>query len=225
MNREPFRNLLLPLLALWQLAAADARAQTTNARPFEAEILAFEAVDKTNPPPRGAILFIGSSSIRKWTRLEQVFRGYKVINRGFGGSQISDSVYYADRIVIPYQPQRIVLFAGSNDLDAGKTAEQVFDDFKSFVHKVRGALPKVEIDYISITTSPLRWHEVEQVKKANGLISSWILTQNRLSFINVFPATLGQDGQPKPELYLPDRLHLNAQGYAIWTSIIEPYLK
>jgi lysophospholipase L1-like esterase len=225
MNRSLLRNLLLPLLAIWQMAAAGGLAQTTNSRPFEAEILAFEAMDKTNPPPHGAILFTGSSSIRFWTTLAQDFKSHKVINRGFGGSQMSDLVYYADRIVVPYQPVRIVLFAGSNDLDAGKTAEQVFADFKEFVQKVRGALPKVEIDYISITTSPLRWHEVETVKKANGLISSWIVTQDHLTFINVFPATLGEDGRPKPELFRRDGLHMNAQGYAIWTSIIEPYLK
>ena len=134
-------------------------------------------------------------------------------------------VYYVDRIVIPYQPQRIVFFAGSNDLDAGKTAEQVFDDFKIFVQRVRAALPKVEMDYISITTSPLRWPEVEQVKKANGLIASWITAQDHLTFINVFPATLGQDRQPKAEFFLADRLHMNARGYALWISIIEPCLK
>jgi lysophospholipase L1-like esterase len=215
MNRPLLRNLILPLLAIWQLAAAAAPAQTTHARPFEAEIPAFETMDRSNPPPHGAILFTGSSSIRKWTTLAQDFKGHTVINRGFGGSQISDVVYYTDRIVIPYQPQRIVLFAGSNDLDAGKTAEQVFDDFKVFVQKVRGALPRVEIDYISITTSLLRWHEVEQVKKANGLISSWIIAQHHLTFINVFPATLGEDSRPKPRLFLADRLHMNAQGYAI----------
>jgi lysophospholipase L1-like esterase len=225
MNRTLLRNLIIPLLAAWQLAATHAPAQTTNSRPFETEILAFQAADKTNPPPHGAILFTGSSSIKKWTSLAQDFKGYNVINRGFGGSQISDSVYYADRIVIPYQPQRIVFFAGVNDLDAGKTPEQVFENFKAFVQKVRAGLPKVEIDYLSITTSPLRWHEVEQVKKANGLISSWIVAQNHLTFINVFPATLGEDGQPRPELFLADRLHMNAQGYALWTKIIEPYLK
>jgi lysophospholipase L1-like esterase len=225
MNRPFLRTILLPLLAVWQMAAANALAQPTHSRPFEAEILAFKAMDKTNPPPRDAILFTGSSSIRKWTTLAQDFPGHSVINRGFGGSQMSDLVYYTDRIVIPYQPRRIVYFEGSNDLDAGKTPEQVFDDFKAFVQKVRAALPKVEMDYISITTSPLRWHEVERVKKANSLISSWIQGQDHLTFIDVFPATLGKDGQPRPELFLADRLHMNARGYAIWTSIIEPYLK
>jgi lysophospholipase L1-like esterase len=225
MNRPLLRNLFLPLLAIWQIAATEAPAQTAKARPFEKEILAFEAMDKTNPPPQDAILFTGSSSIRFWTTLEQDFKGHKVINRGFGGSQMSDVVYYANRIVIPYQPHKIVLFAGTNDLDAGKTPEQVFEDFKDFVKKILEALPKVEIDYISITTSPSRWHEVEKVKKANDLISSWIKTQDHLTFINVFPATLGEEGKPMPGFFRVDRLHMNAKGYALWTSIIEPYLK
>jgi lysophospholipase L1-like esterase len=224
MNRPLLRGLILPLSAIWQLAAADLPAQSTNSQRFEAEILAFEAMDKTNPPPRDAILFTGSSSIRFWITMAQDFKGHKVINRGFGGSQIFDLVNYADRIVIPYQPRQIVFFAGSNDLDAGKTPKQVCDDFKAFVQKVRGALPKVEIDFISITTSPLRWREVEKVKEANGLISSWIKQQNRLTFINVFPATLGEDGKPKAEFFRADRLHMNAKGYAIWTSMIGPYL-
>jgi lysophospholipase L1-like esterase len=223
-NRFKSIGLVLPLVAFW-LLAANAPAQTLHARLFAPEIRAFEAMDKTNPPPRGAILFTGSSSIRKWTTLAEDFKGHTVLNRGFGGSHLSDLVYYTDRIVIPYQPQRIVFFAGSNDLDAGKTPEQVFEDFKLFVQKVRAALPKVEMDYIAITTSPLRWREVGEVKKANALISSWIKTQDHLTFIDVFPATLGPDGQPKPEYFLADRLHMNARGYAIWTSIIEPYLK
>ena len=156
MGRPLLRNLTLPLLAIWLVAAADVPAQATNSRPLEAEILAFEAIDKTNPPPHGAILFTGSSSIRQWTTLAQDFKGHDVINRGFGGSQISDVSFITQPIVIPYQPRRIVLFAASNDLDAGKTAEEVSDDFKAFVRKVRKALPEVEIDYISITTCPLR---------------------------------------------------------------------
>jgi len=225
MNRLLSRNLIPALLAIWQLAAADAPAQTTPSRAFEAEIMGFERADKTRPPPHHPILFTGSSSIRKWTTLALDFKGHHVINRGFGGSQISDLIYYADRVVIRYQPQQIFFFAGSNDIDAGKTPEQVFDDFKAFVQKVRAAVPNVEMDYISITTSPLRWREVEEVKKANGLISTWIKTQDHLTFIDVFPATLGEDGRPKPEYFLADRLHMNARGYALWTSIIEPYLK
>jgi lysophospholipase L1-like esterase len=187
--------------------------------------MAFERADKIRPPAHHPILFTGSSSIRKWTSLARDFKGHHVINRGFGGSQMSDLIYYADRIVIPYRPQQIFFFEGSNDLDAGKTPEQVFNDFKTFVEKVRASLPGVEMDYICITTSPLRWRQVDEVKKANGLISTWIKTQDHLTFIDVFPATLGEDGRPNPDYFVADRLHMNARGYALWTKIIEPYLK
>jgi lysophospholipase L1-like esterase len=207
----------LALMLLLQAARADSRR-------FEAEIAAFEAADKANPPPKNAILFIGSSSIRKWTTLARDFPRHKVINRGFGGSQMADSVYYFDRIVTPYHPRVIVLFAGTNDLDAGKTPEEVFEDFVAFANKVRAALPDARLDYISISTSPSRWHEFQKVKRANQLIRDYISQNDRLEYIDVLPAMLGPDGRPNRDIYVADRLHLNARGYAIWQSIIEPYL-
>ena len=211
------RTLLALLLVVQAARAADPGR-------FAADIAAFEAADKTNPPPRNAILFIGSSSIVKWKTLARDFPGHQVINRGFGGSHLSDSVYYFDRIVAPYQPRMIVLFAGSNDINAGKTPEEVFDDFKAFADKVRAGLPGARLDYISITTSPSRWNDFEKVRKANRLIRDYISQDNRLEFIDVLPAMLGPDGQPNPDIYVSDRLHLNAKGYAIWQSIIGPYL-
>lgn len=200
------------------------QAARADSRRFEAEIAAFEAADKANPPPKNAILFIGSSSIRKWTTLARDFPRHKVINRGFGGSQMADSVYYFDRIVTPYHPRVIVLFAGTNDLDAGKTPEEVFEDFVAFANKVRAALPDARLDYISISTSPSRWHEFQKVKRANQLIRDYISQNDRLEYIDVLPAMLGPDGRPNRDIYVADRLHLNARGYAIWQSIIEPYL-
>src|SRR5580704_1502270 len=123
MNLPRLRNFILALAAVWQLAAANAPAQTTHPGVFESEIMAFERADKIRPPPHHPILFTGSSSIRKWTSLARDFKGHHVINRGFGGSQMSDLIYYADRIVVPYHPQQIFFFEGSNDLDAGKTPE------------------------------------------------------------------------------------------------------
>lgn len=200
------------------------QAARADSRRFEAEIAAFEAADKANPPPKNAILFIGSSSIRKWTTLARDFPRHKVINRGFGGSQMADSVYYFDRIVTPYHPRVIVLFAGTNDLDAGKTPEEVFEDFVAFANKVRAALPDARLDYISISTSPSRWHEFQKVKRANQLIRDYISQNDRLEYIDVLPAMLGPDGRPNRDIYVADRLHLNARGYAIWQSIIDPYL-
>jgi len=211
-------------LAVFLLAAASLCAQTVP-EPFESEIKAFEASDKTNPPPKGAILFIGSSSIRLWKTLAQDFPKHQVINRGFGGSQIIDSVNYAERIVIPYQPRQIILYAGGNDINADKSPEEVFADFKSFVDKVQRALPGMPIAYISIAPNPARWSQVEKIRAANQLIANYVRESPKLTFINVFPKMLGADGQPRAELFGPDRLHMNPKGYELWTSFIESYLK
>jgi lysophospholipase L1-like esterase len=199
--------------------------EKSKSSPFESEIKAFEASDRTNPPPQEGILFIGSSSIRLWKTLARDFPGRNVINRGFGGSQIIDSVQFADRVVLPYQPKQIILYAGGNDINAGKTPEEVFADFKAFVGKVQARLPATDIAYVSIAPNPARWAQVEKVKAANRLIEAFTAMNRKLTFINVFPRMLAEDGQPRPEIYAPDRLHMNAKGYELWVSIIKPYLK
>jgi len=200
------------------------RAATTNAAPFEKEILAFEAADKTNPPPPGANLFIGSSSIRLWTSLAEHFPKHRVVNRGFGGSQIIDSVRYAKRIVLPYKPQLIVLYAGGNDINAGKTPEQVAADYRAFVKTVHDALSATRIAYVSIAPNPARWAQVDRVRAANSLIEAQTRTDERLAFIDVFPKMLGEAGQPRPEIYVADRLHMNPKGYELWRGIVGPVL-
>jgi len=208
--------VILALLAL--------NASAQDPKRFEKEIAAFTNADKTNPPPKNAILFIGSSTIRKWTTLAQDFPGRKVFNRGFGGSQMSDAIYYFDRIVAPYQPGLIVLYEGSNDIDDHKTPEQVFNNFKAFVAKVHEQLPQTRLDYISILTTPVRAAEVAKVKEANRLIRDYIAHDEKLTYIDAFPAMLGPDGKPDAALFLSDRLHPNAKGYAIMQTVIAPYL-
>lgn len=215
------RHLAPAGLFLW-LFVANSLAQTAR---FAAEIKAFEASDVTNPLPSNAILFIGSSSIRLWKTLAQDFPEYKVINRGFGGSQIADSVRYVDRIVVPYKPRLIAMYAGGNDINDGKTPETVSNDFKAFVEAVHEKLPKTRIAYISIAPNPARWSQVDRVREANRLIESYIQLDKRLSFINVFPRMLGADGQPRPEIFSDDKLHMNAQGYALWKKIVGEHLQ
>ena len=192
---------------------------------WEKEIAAFEARDKTNAPPRHGILFIGSSSIRFWTNLVHDFSDKPVFNRGFGGSQIIDSVHFADRIVFPYKPKTIVMYAGGNDLNAKKPAEQVFADFKLFVETVRCRLPKTRIIFISSAPNPSRWTQIEQVRKANQLIRTFIETGSNMAYIDVHPAMLGSDGKPKPDIYRADGLHMNEKGYVLWKQVVGPYLK
>jgi lysophospholipase L1-like esterase len=218
MMRFPL-SLVLVLLTASSLCAQ----QKTNA--FEKEILAFEARDKTNPPPKHAVLFTGSSSIRMWKTLIQDFPQYRVLNRGFGGSQISDCIYFTDRIVLPYEPDVIVFYAGGNDINAKKSPEAVFNNFKEFVSKVRAKLPATKIAYISIAGNPSRWAQVEKVREANRLVREYTATQSGLSFIDVFPAMMGDDGRPKPDIFLADNLHMNEKGYAIWKRVVGEHLK
>ena len=197
--------------------------QPTSAS-WEKEIAAFESADLSHPPPQNGILFIGSSSIRLWTSLGADFPGARVINRGFGGSQIIDSACYVDRIVVPYHPRLIIFYAGGNDINAGKSREQVFADYRLFVQRVRRQLPSTRIAYVSIAPNPARWAQVDKVRETNRLIREYSSRDRRLAFIDVFHEMLGPDGQPKPDIYREDRLHMNAKGYAIWKRAIGPQL-
>ena len=191
---------------------------------WNADIQAFEASDKTNPPPANAVLFIGSSSIRFWKTLATDFPGYRVINRGFGGSDLDDSTAFADRIVAPYHPAALVMYAGDNDLQGGDSPEQVRDDFAAFVGKVRQSQPDVPIAFIAIKPSVARLGLLPKILQANKLIRDWSMTQKGVAFLDVVPAMLDAQGQPKPDLFIEDGLHMNAKGYALWVAQVAPWL-
>jgi lysophospholipase L1-like esterase len=230
-DRFTLRWLAVSLTACALLAAANAHATDPTTSPaspsakWEKEIAAFEEADRHSPPPQGAIVFVGSSTIRMWKTLADDFAGYRVINRGFGGSELADSVYFADRIVIAYKPRMIVLFAGTNDINAGKSPEQVFADYQAFVAKVRAALPDVRIAYLSIAPCPSRWKQADKQLKVNHLIRDFAAAHEKLDYIEVWSQLLGPDGQPRADLYLADGLHPNAEGYRIRANTIRPHLE
>jgi len=197
---------------------------THNSGKWEKDIAAFAASDQTNPPPANCIVFVGSSSIRRWTTLASDFPALPVINRGFGGSQLADCVNFAERIITRYHPREVVVYAGGNDINAGKQPEVVFGDFVALVAKIRAGSPKAHICSISIAPTPRRWEQVDKVKHLNRLIESYC-QRHGLDFINVFPLMLRPDGKPKPDIFIADRLHLNATGYAIWKKAVRPHLK
>jgi lysophospholipase L1-like esterase len=209
-------------LSLFAQAPAE-KKQPPEAR-WEKDILAFEAADKTHPPPQDAVLFIGSSSILMWANLAQAFPGHKVLNRGFGGSQLSDSVAFVSRIVTPYRPRLVVLYAGDNDIASGKAPERVLADFKAFASKIHAALPETRIAYIAIKPCPLREKLLAQVKSANHLIQQHATSDKRLLFVDVFTPMLNQEGRPRADLCLKDGLHPNAQCYELWASLLRPVL-
>lgn len=191
---------------------------------WEKAIQAFEASDRKSPPPEGAMLFIGSSNIARWKTLAQDFPEHKVINRGFGGSQISDSVQFAGRLVIPYKPRLIVLSAGGNDLNAKKSPEKVAADYLAFVKTVRAALPDVRIAFIAISPSPARWSQHEQQIMANRLIREAAAKGQNLDYVDLWDQYLGPNGQPREELFVADRLHYNDAGYRIRVAVMKKYL-
>ncbi|MDX1947599.1 MAG: SGNH/GDSL hydrolase family protein [Pirellulaceae bacterium] len=212
------------LLFVVALAAPLAAQEKKPGNRFEKEILAYEAADKKSPPEPGAILFAGASGIRLWKTLAQDFPEHRVLNRGFGGSTIADAIHFADRIIIPYQPKLIVLQSGGNDLNGGKSPQQVADDFAAFVAKVRGKLPEVPIVFMSIQPSPARWSQVEKQKETNALIRKLCEAGENLRYLNAFDAFLNADGQPRGELFVDDKLHHNAAGYKVRAELVRPYL-
>ena len=191
---------------------------------WEKTIQAFERRDVENPPPKGEILFIGSSSIRLWKTSED-FPEFTIINRGFGGSQTADSVEFANRIAIPYAPRLVVLYAGDNDISSGKSPEQVLEDTKTFFAVLHEALPDTRIVYVAIKPSLARWRLVEKMRAANALIRAHCETDARLEFVDIDTPMLGDDGKPREELFIQDGLHLSREGYDLWNSIIRPYLR
>ena len=182
---------------------------------WEASLRRFEARDRIQPAPAGAILFTGSSSITLWSNLAQDMAPLPALNRGFGGSRMADVVHYAERIVRPYHPRAVVLFAGTNDIADPKpaTAQQVFEGYLAFVSAVQVALPATPIFYISITPTPLHWKYWPVVREANRLIQVHTETDPLLHFIDIASALLGTDGLPDRHLFRRDRLHPNARGY------------
>lgn len=198
----------------------------SNAQPFADEIKAFKKQDSLQLPPKNSILFVGSSSFRLWKNVQNDFPGYPIINRGFGGSSFPDVIRYEKDIIFPYDPRQIVIYCGENDLAASDTisAKLVFERFKTLFYDIRNKWPKVQVAFVSIKPSPSRWRLKSKVEESNALIKQFLKKKKKTSFIDVYHKMLGPDGTPLPDIFIEDKLHMNAKGYAIWKKEIEPYL-
>lgn len=217
--------LLLCVLSLTG-AVAGPEGQPADPDPnrFAQEIKAFADWDSKNAVPADPVLFVGSSSIRLW-RTHESFPDLPVVNRGFGGSQISDAIRLADRLVLPYRPKVIVFYSGNNDIAAGKSVARVFEDYRRFVRLVHARQPEVRVIILAINPSRSRWKFWPEVKKLNGLVREFCQSDPRLVFADFSALFLGADGMPDPSLFLKDELHPNAQGYAVWTKALAPVLR
>jgi len=187
------------------------------------EMAAFEAQDATEPAI-GGIVFVGSSSIRLWD-LKHSFPGVPALNRGFGGSEIPDSVNNVDLLVIRHKPATVIFYAGDNDIANGRTPEQILADYKAFVSKVQAALPATRIAFIGIKPSIQRWALVDKVRAANALVRDYAGTDERLGFIDVDGPMLGWDEKPRKDLFIADGLHMTPKGYEIWTALVRPFVE
>lgn len=221
------KRIFLTILALLLLFTATvAPAQTYDREKiWEKEINAFAEIDRRQTPPENAALFVGSSSIRLWENLRESFPKLKIINRGFGGSRLEDVNHYFDVIVAPYRPKTIVLYAGENDVNDGIAPETLAESYRKFAAMARAKFPKTKIFYVSIKPSPSRWNIADKFRRANDLIKAEIAEDKQGEFVDVFTPMLGANGEPLPDIYVPDNLHLNDKGYAIWRKVLEKFLK
>ncbi len=213
--------LLLPFIVFVSPTVA---AEVDPAARWEVHIRKFEEADRNRPVEPDGILFVGSSSIRMW-KTDKWFPDAGVINRGFGGSQISDVNYFAKRIVLKYRPRMIVFYAGDNDVAKGKSTERVLDDFKVFAGLVADELPDAHIVYVPIKPSLARWKLWPTMHEANLMIKAFIDRNANLHYADTATPMLGEDGKPQADLFIKDGLHLSDKGYKLWTEIVEPLIK
>jgi hypothetical protein len=216
------KYLLLVLSVTWFSGLAHAAEYDTAKWKSELERIA--ANDKAHPPEPGGIIFVGSSSIRMWD-LEKSFPGKGYVNHGFGGTEIVDSTYYFDQLVGKFRPRLVVFYAGDNDINGGKSPEQVLEDFQAFAEKFKKELPKTELLYISIKPSIARWKLADKMREANKLIAAECEKNDPFIFLDVWPVMLDDKGEPRKDIFLGDGLHMNEVGYAEWAKLVEPLLK
>jgi len=208
---------------LFKIPGASAQTGAAN---FEPEIGYYRQVDTTMGLPDKPILFAGSSSIKNWQNFDSVFNGYVVLNRGFGGCTINDVIYYADDVLLKYDPKQIVLYVGENDFAASDSinASEVFSRFKKLYSLIRNKYPEVPVVYLSLKPSPAKYYMFSKIAAYNQQVKDFIATQQNIVFVDLFSAMLDLDGNPDPTLFYDDMTHMNLKGYAIWNNIVTPLL-
>lgn len=188
------------------------------------DIERFKEWDEENPPEKGGILFIGSSSFRAWDSLEDDFSDYNILNRAFGGSHLIDLIWYFEDIVLPSRPCQIIVYEGDNDIAAGKSPDAYLEDVITFVRLVELHLPGTIIDFVSTKPSPARKEWSDDYRQANQLVRAFSMKQPNVRYIDVEQLMYDQGGNIIEEIFIQDRLHMNEKGYDIWEKVIGPYL-
>jgi len=210
----------------WNLFSGMIRYLFGDPNAWESSILQFEREERISPSITNGILFIGSSTFTLWKTLEEDMMPLKVLNRGFGGSRMGDMSKYYNRLVLPYSPKAVVLFAGTNDISGKKpaTAQEVFQGYLSFIQHVRETLPNTQVYYVAITPTPSRWKLWEIASEVNKLIRDYTEENGNLHFIDPTSKFLGSDEKPIRNFFRMDKLHPNETGYRLLTDTIKPIL-
>lgn len=201
--------------------ALDPSASTAR---WESQLAAFAESDRVQPPVEGGTVVIGSSSIARWTDLDRNYPAGQFIRRGLAGAHLADCTALVDRLVLPYRPRSVVVYAGDNDLADGATPAALLATYSEFVAQIHLALPQARIAFVSIKPSPSRQAALPSIRQANALIERFSAQDPRLAFVNIFTPMLDANGSPRRELFDSDGLHLSAAGYAVWNGAMRGYL-
>ncbi len=215
---------LLTSLGVALSAATLGFAQSGPER-WEPAIRQFERQDSLNPVVPGAVLFVGSSSIAKWQDVADYFPDQRVLNRGFGGSEFSDLLHYADRVIYPYKPAKIFIYEGDNDLANGESPGQILNEAKQLRSKIRKALGDTPVVFISPKPSVARWELKDQYEALNASLAKYAAQEKNTEFADVWTPALDENGRVLADIFVADSLHLNAAGYRIWQKALAPYLE
>ena len=217
-------KIFLPAALLFCFSFNNCIAQ--NFEKWETEITALEKSASVQPVKRGKyIVFIGSSSIVGWKSLATNFPNKKILRNGFGGSQTFEVTHFADRLVAPYNPKQVVIYAGENDIAEGQSPEKVLADFKVLFNTIRQLNKNIVITFISIKPSPSRKKFIPQFRKANQLIKDFLAASHKTSYVDIYSVMLQSNGQPKPGLFQLDSLHMVKAGYDLWAKTLQPFLR
>lgn len=221
---KPIQVLFSALFALLLCTKVQAQVPETGPGRWEETIRNFEEKDRIDPPKEGVILFTGSSSVVMYKELEKHFPDYLILNRGFGGSEFSDLLHYADRVIYPYKPSKVFIYEGDNDVAAGEKPKEIIREARKLRREIAKALPAVPVVFISAKPSVARWHLKEQYEEVNkGLKKIADKTAHTL-YADVWTAMLDEEGKVYEHIFLEDNLHMNPEGYEIWRKVLEPYL-
>jgi lysophospholipase L1-like esterase len=191
---------------------------------FEKEIRNYEKQDSISMPAKGQILFIGSSSFRIWKTFATDLAGISAINRGFGGSTMTDALYYFDRMVVKYSPSTVVVYEGDNDLNKGKSPEDLAKEYEDFSNRLKKALPKTKLVYLAVRPSLARIAIVDKQKQFNSWLADYCKSQKGRFFLDMHSPFYLPDGTVMPDIFVADRLHLNEKGYLIFSAKIREFI-